>query len=171
MRAFGTEISGNQRPRGKLLKETRAAIIYALATGKSPTKIMTEFRVSRRVVYNTKNHLITTKTLKTRPRTGRLLKVSQLTARYIYQTVCRFLMLSWRALATGTPNSLSILIIKRVLKRYHIRKWKSKKRIPLLKELVKNQYKFVKLWWKYKLWKHWTFSNEYSIQWKASHRV
>jgi transposase len=169
MRAFGTEISRNQRPGGELLKETRAAIIYALATGKSPTKIATEFRVSRRVVYNTKNRWITTKTLETRPRTGRLSKVSQSTARYIYWTVRRFPMLSWRALAAGTPDSLSISTIKRVLKRYHIRKWKLKKRIPLLKESAKNRYKFAKLWWKYKLWKRWTFSDECSVQRKASH--
>jgi transposase len=94
MRAFGTEISGNRRPGGELSKETRAAIIYALAAGKSPTKIATEYRVSRRVVYNTKNRWITTKTLETRPRTGRPSKVSQSTARYIYQTVRRFPMLS-----------------------------------------------------------------------------
>jgi DNA invertase Pin-like site-specific DNA recombinase len=82
--SFGTEISGNRRPGGELLKETRAAIIYALATSKSLTKIATEFRVSRRVVYNTKNRWITTKILETRPRTGRPLKVGQSTVRYIY---------------------------------------------------------------------------------------
>jgi hypothetical protein len=171
MRAFGTEISGNRRPGGELSKETRAAIIYALAAGKSPTKIATEFRVSRRVVYNTKNRWITTKTLETRPRTGRPSKVSQSTARYLYQTVRRFPTLSWRALAAGTPDSLSISTIKRVLKRYHIRKWKSKKRIPLSKESAKKRYKFAKLWWKYKLWKRWAFSDECSVQRKASHGV
>jgi transposase len=97
MRAFGTKISGNRRPGGELLKETHEAITYALAAGKSPTKITTEFRVSRHVVYNTKNRWITTKTLETKPRTGRPSKVSQLTARYIYHTVRRFPKLSWRA--------------------------------------------------------------------------
>jgi transposase len=102
--------------------ETRAAILSALAAGQSPTRIATAFQVSRRVVYNTKNRWITTKTIKSKPRKGRPTVVSQSTARYIYRTIRRLSKLSWRALAAGTPDSLSISTVKRVLRRYHIEK-------------------------------------------------
>ena len=54
-RSFGTEISGNRRPRAKLLETARARIIAASEAGVLKLKITAEYRVNRLTVYDTIN--------------------------------------------------------------------------------------------------------------------
>lgn len=171
MRSFGTEISENRRLNAELSKDTRAAILYGLSLKESPTALAREFKVSRTTIYNTKKRWLANQNIESSPRSGRPARISQLASRYIYRIIRRFPSLSWRALAAGVPGSISISTVKRVLSRYHIKKWKSKKRISLRKESVRKRYQFARLWLKYEGWNTWLFSDECSVQRKPSHGV
>jgi transposase-like protein len=131
MRSFGTEISGNRRPQAELSPETRAAILNGLENQRSHTQLAKEFGVSRRTIYTTKERFQQHKTLESRPRTGRPQKLSAATKRYICQMVRRSPSMSWKALVAYTPGGLSKSTIQRVLRRYNVKKGKSKKIIPL----------------------------------------
>ncbi|KAL4878927.1 hypothetical protein BJY04DRAFT_194929, partial [Aspergillus karnatakaensis] len=89
MTSFSPAISSNRKPGKELSKETRSAILHALWAGESPTKIAAQFRVSRRVVYNTKERWNTHQTVKSLPRTGRPSVISQSGLRYLYQRIRR----------------------------------------------------------------------------------
>ena len=54
-RSFGTEISGNRRPRAELLEIARAGIITASEAGVSKLKIAAEYHMNRSIVYDTIN--------------------------------------------------------------------------------------------------------------------
>ena len=54
-RSFGTEISGNRRPRAELSDIQRAGILSAVEAGEEKTKITAKYRVTSRVIYNTIN--------------------------------------------------------------------------------------------------------------------
>ncbi|KAL3413305.1 hypothetical protein V8F44DRAFT_633206 [Aspergillus fumigatus] len=69
MGSFGTEISGNRRPRAELSSEMRAAILHGLEKQISPTQMAKEFHY----------------TLKLRPCSGRPHKLSPSAKHYIYQ--------------------------------------------------------------------------------------
>ena len=53
MRSFGTETSGNRRPKAELLPEQRAAIIYGHELGQNPTYLVKKFNCSRSTIYRT----------------------------------------------------------------------------------------------------------------------
>ena len=171
MRSFGTEISGNRRLTSELSPELCSAILYGLSIQKSPTQLATEFNVTCSTIYWTKNWWLATKTTKSRPRKGRPRKSSQSSKQYIYWLTHHFPTLSWRALAAGVSGSPSISTIKWILKGYHIKKWKSKKRIPLTRDTAWKWFWFARLWHQYVGWKDWMFSDECSVQRKASHGV
>jgi transposase len=67
-RSFGTQISGNRRPRTELLEAARAGIIAKSEAGVSKLEIAKEYRVNWSTVYDTinrwKNHYM----LKSLPR-------------------------------------------------------------------------------------------------------
>jgi hypothetical protein len=71
--------------------------------------------------------------------------------------------MSWKALVIYSPRGVSKLTIQCVLRRYHLKKWKSKKRIPLKCEIVKEQYKFAYMWLDFPHWEEVLFSNECSV--------
>jgi transposase len=122
MRSFGTEISGNRRPKAELLSESRAAILYGLENQGSPTQLAKEFGVSRCTIYKTKKRYEQHQTLVSRPRAGRPHKLSASTKRYIYQMVRRRPSMSWKALVASTPGGVSKSTIQRVLKKYNLKK-------------------------------------------------
>jgi transposase len=102
--------------------------------------------VHRLTIYDTKKRFLQHNTTKLRPRKGRPQKLNEITKRWVYYMVCRRLDISWKALTVKTPGQLSISTIRRALKKYHIRKWRSKKRIPLSKEVAKKRYDFARRW-------------------------
>ena len=54
-RSFGTEISGNQRPRAELSDTQRAGILSAVEVGEKKTEIAARYCVSCCVIYSTIN--------------------------------------------------------------------------------------------------------------------
>jgi transposase len=149
MRSFGTEISGNRRPKSELSPEARSAILYGLELGQSPSQLARKFEVNRPTIYDTKNRFLRHHTTKSRPRKGRPQKLSKATKRWVYRLVRRRPDISWKALTIKTPGQPSISTIRRALRKYHIRKWRSKKRIPLSKEVARKRYIFTRLWLRY----------------------
>jgi transposase len=107
MRAFGTEISGNRGRNDELSPEVRAAIIYGLEAGQSPSKLAARFRVHRSTIYRTKERFILHKTIKTLPRSGRPRKISQLGRRYLYLEARRNPRMTYRTLGATTPHQPS----------------------------------------------------------------
>ena len=54
-RSFGTQISGNRRPKAELSEVARAGIVAASEAGVSKLKIAADYRVNRSTVYDTIN--------------------------------------------------------------------------------------------------------------------
>ena len=54
-RSFGTEISGNRRPRAELSDIQKAGILSAVEAEEEKTKIAVRYRVTCCVIYNTIN--------------------------------------------------------------------------------------------------------------------
>jgi transposase len=171
MRSFGAEISGNRRPAQELSPEARSAILYGLEVGESPTELARKFNVHRSTIYDTKKRFLQHNTTKSRPRKGRPQKLNETTKRWVYRMVRRRPDISWKALTVETPGQPSISTIRRALKKYHIRKWRSKKRIPLSKEVAKKRYDFARRWLRNQAWRGWIFSDECSVQREANKRL
>ena len=53
VRSFGTEISGNRRPKAELSLEQRTAIIYGKELGRSAISLAEEFDCGRTTIYDT----------------------------------------------------------------------------------------------------------------------
>lgn len=117
MSSPGTETSANRRPKQDLTPDIRSAILSALDDGKSPTKIASEFRVSRATVYNTQKRFSLHKTTDSLPKSGRPEKLKPNQKRYIHQSVRRNRQ-SWKDLIAGLPFEASKTTIKRSLKEY-----------------------------------------------------
>lgn len=167
MRCFGTEISGNRRPKAELSPETRSAILYSLEKGISPSKIAFDHRVSRSSIYYTKKRFQQTASIKSRPRSGRPAKINRRTRRYIFRLARKHPRWSYAAIGANIPSTndyLSKSTIKRVLRTYGLRKWKSKKRIPLNKETAKKRRAFCRNWAGFDDWEKFIFSDECSAQ-------
>jgi transposase len=144
MRSFGTEISANRRPISDLSPELYSAIISGLESQQSPSVLPKRFHVDRSTIYRTKNRFYSTKSLETGKRAGLPKKLSFSEQRYIYLLARRKPKMSWNGLIANTDPEVSKSTIRRVLKRFDLRKWKSKKRIPL-KEDAKNRLHFARL--------------------------
>ena len=164
MRAFGTVIRGNRGKNTELSESTRSAILTAIESGIS-SKVADFFSVSRSTIYNTIKRFQQRQDFKSNFRSGRPQK---LTSQAIYRLVRRSPRLSWKALVASTPYGVSKTTIRRVLRKYNLRKWKSKKRIPLNKVDTKKRYEFTKLWRHFTDWNSVIFSDECSVQRKSN---
>jgi transposase len=134
MRTFGTEISGNRRPRGELSPEARAAILYGLEIKQSPVQLAKQFGVDRKTIWRTKKRFDLYQTTNSRPRTGRPEKLTQSEKRYIYMLARRNPSLTYSALGVVGTKTISRSTIWRVFRLYNLKKWRSKKRIYLTKD-------------------------------------
>ena len=74
---FSIEISGNRRPRAKLLETIRARIIAALEAGVLKLEIAVEYRVNRLIIYDTINRWKNYYTLKSLLRPGEPKKLTR----------------------------------------------------------------------------------------------
>jgi len=74
--SFGTEISGNRRPRAELSDIQRAEILSAVEAGEEKTKIAAKYRVGCRVIYNTIDRWNNHHTLKSLLRPGQPKKLT-----------------------------------------------------------------------------------------------
>jgi histone H3/H4 len=54
--------------------------------------------------------------------------------------------MTYKALAASTSPPISKATIQRILRKYNLKKWKSKQRIPLSKEEAKARFEFVRCW-------------------------
>jgi DNA invertase Pin-like site-specific DNA recombinase len=81
MRSFGTEISGNRRPKSELSPEARSAILYGPELRQSPSQLARNFEVNRSTIYDTKNRFLRHHTTVPRPRKGGPQKLSEATKR------------------------------------------------------------------------------------------
>ena len=167
MRSFGTEISANRRPRSELFTEQRAALLEGLDAGKNITKLARDFGVARSTIYRTQERFRNQNSPKSGARSGRREKLSQTAKRYIFQMVRRRPRISYPALINRTPYNVSKSTIQRILRRYHIKRWKNKKkkkRIALSTDSAKKCYKFARAWLHLNDLSNIMFSDESSVQ-------
>jgi hypothetical protein len=134
MRSFGTEISGNRRPRGELSPEARAAILYGLEIKQSPVQLAKQFGVNQKTIWRTKKRFNLYQTTNSRPRTSRPEKLTQSEKQYIYMLACWNPSLTYSALGVVGTKTISRSTIRRVFQSYNLKKWRSKKRIYLTKD-------------------------------------
>jgi transposase len=148
-----------------------ALLLFFLENGISPTKIARNLRVSRSTVYATRDRFQQRYDLKSNPRCGRPKKLSRQAIRYIFRMARKHPRMSYRALSANTPGSPSRSTIRRVLKTYGLRKWKSKKRIPLTPEAAKRRRAWVREWAQFSQWERVVFSDECSVQRRSNSKV
>jgi transposase len=146
LRAFGTIISGNRQFNHELTSETRAAICAAVACGQTHREVAEAFRVSKTAVTKAIQHFKQHGTFNSKARSGRKPKLTRREKRYIYKLVRKFPKMAFKALILEVNSKISFSTIKRVLRTYHLRKWKSMKRIMLTKEGATERYNFVRYW-------------------------
>lgn len=164
MRQFGREISGNRRLRAELSTEQRSAILYTLELGQSPTKIAQDLHVARRTIYRTRDRFHERSDVKLRPRSGRPKVFTQSDWRYIFRLARRNPWWSYRTLSANAPGNPSRETIRRILKFYDLRKYKSRRRIPLNSQTARKRYRFAREWMRYSPWENVIFSDECSVQ-------
>jgi transposase len=164
MSAFGTEISANRRRNAELSTEQRVYIIASLEAGKSPTKIADIHNVARRTVYNTRDRWQRGNLIKSRPRSGRPPKFNDSTRRYIYRLARKHPRWSYSAIIADPDESISRSTIQRILRRYILRKWKSKKRIHLTADDARKRLIFCRKWANFDRWEDVIFSDECTVQ-------
>lgn len=122
MRRFGDEISGNRRHGGELSEEQRTAILYGLQSKQSPTQITHQLRVSRRVIYTTRDRYLNHKTVASKPRSSRPSKLNTAAKHYIYLIARRRPQITYKALAATSSPSISKQTIQRILRKYNLKK-------------------------------------------------
>lgn len=89
---------------------------------------------------------------------------SPTTKRYIYIVWLENTLGGATALIANFPEGISRSTIQRILKTYNLRKWKSKKRIPLTKELAEKRLIFCLEWASFDQWENIIFSDECSVE-------
>ena len=171
MRSFGTEISGNRRRGGELLPEARAAILAGLENKISAAKLAEQFGVNRRTIYKTRDRYLRTNTTKSSPRSGRPSKLNDASKRYIYMLVRRWPRMTYTALGACINPPISRSTVRRILRKYKLRKWKSRKRIFLNPESAKKRRQFAALWRRNPQLMEVIYSDECSIQRKPNNTV
>lgn len=142
MRSFGTKISANRSRNAEISIEQRVSINTTLEAGKSPTEIADIHDIARRTVYNTRDRWLRDNLIKSRPRSGRPPNSNCHTRRYIYRLARKHPRWSYSAIIADLDESISQSTIQRILRRYSLRKWKSKKRIHLTANDARKQLIF-----------------------------
>jgi len=131
-RSFGTEISGNRRPRAELSETARAGIIAASEAGVSKLKIAAEYRVNRLTVYDTINRWKNHHTLKSLPRPGEPEKLTRYQKRLLIRIIRMHPRIDYAALKCHAAGvTVTHKTLYRLLKKYHITNWRAKKRPKL----------------------------------------
>jgi transposase len=84
VRSFGTEISGNRRPKAELSPEQRIAIVYGKELGRSAISLAEEFGCGRTTIYDTWHRFQSHQTVDLLPRSGRPKLISPRAERQVY---------------------------------------------------------------------------------------
>lgn len=163
-RSFGTEISGNRRPKAELSTEQRSAILAKLDIGQSPTKLATEFNCARSTIYDTKKRFQNHHQVESLPRSGRPRLTSDRTRRLVYQLARRNPTWSYLTLRSQLPVSISRSSIIKILKPYGLNKRRVRRKIPLTPLVASIRRRFALKWHRFRTWDQWIFSDECSIQ-------
>ena len=66
--------------------------------------------------------------------------------RYVKRMVRHNPRISWKALIANTPQSVSKSTLRRVLRKFYLKKWRSKKRILLTKDDAQKRLEFAREW-------------------------
>ena len=123
-RSFGTQISGNRRPRAELSEVARAGIIAESEAGVLKLEIAAEYRVNQ-----WKNH----HTLESLPRPGQPEKLIRHQKRLLIRIVHRNPQINYAALKCQVAGvNVTHKTLCRLLKKYYITNWRAKKRLKLM---------------------------------------
>jgi hypothetical protein len=79
--------------------------------------------------------------------------------------------MTYKALAASTSPPIFKATIQRILRKYNLKKWKSKQRIPLSKEAAKARFEFVRCWRQNTQLLEVIYSDECSVQRKPNNTV
>lgn len=145
-RIFGTEISGNRQRNHKFSPVQKAAIVAELSQGKTHRAVAAAFNTSPSTTHRIFKRWKEDATLENKPRSGRPPKLTEAEKRYIVLLVKRNRSITYSALIGAMGGRISRSTIRRCLRGYWQRKWKSIKRIPLSKETAKKRLYFARYW-------------------------
>jgi transposase len=163
VRCFGTEISGNRRPKAELSTTQRSAIIIALEGGGSPTALAAQFGCARSTIYDTQKRFQQHQSIESLPRSGRPSLISDRAKREVYQLARRYPQWSYITLASQLRQPLSKSTIRSILIGYGLRKRRARKRIPLSTIGARKRYRFGLKYRGFRAWDTWIFSDECSV--------
>ena len=94
---------------------------------------------------------------------NRPLKFNGHTRRYIYRLARKHPHWSYSAIIADLDESISRSTIQRILRRYSLRKWKSKKRIHLTANDAQKRLRFCCEWANFDRWEDVIFSDECTV--------
>ena len=137
-----TEITGTRKRNENLSPEVRAAIWASVEAGEKKTDIARRFNVDRSTVDRTMKRFSERHDFKSRPRSGGPRSLSDRGERYLVQLARRFPNVTWKTLLQLEGNSVSESTARKILRRHHIRKCRSKRRPKLTPPYAAKRLEF-----------------------------
>jgi transposase len=160
------EISGNIRKRKDLNPYERGQIIGASLCGLSVRAISKHLSIPRSTIQSTLSLDRSRNNGASQPRAGRPKLTSAQDERLLLRIVRRFPKYTYKQLLAFTGLKISESTVKRILRRYHITSWRTKKRPVLTKVIAKNRYSWCqpRRHWSVDKWRKYMWSDECSAE-------
>jgi transposase len=143
-RAFGTPRSANRRRGKELSPGTRGRILGLLESGKSCRLVSEIVKVPKSTVHYTLQRAKKHSTTHSLPGRGRKQCLSPSDKRYIYSICRRNPLFRWKQVLQSLDRKISRSTLQRTLREFKLRKWRSKRRIPLSKDGARERLQFVR---------------------------
>ncbi|KJZ74903.1 hypothetical protein HIM_05634 [Hirsutella minnesotensis 3608] len=145
-RHFGTLISGNRQRNAEIKPEVRAAIIAAVNAGTKPAEVARQFGLPDSTVRSLIKRFNSTGTLSSKPRSGRPQSLSPREKRSLVRFVRRDFQVKRNQLGNTIPSTASPTTLRRALNKAGLRKWLSRKKVPLTDAHAKARLQFARYW-------------------------
>ncbi len=150
LRVFGTELSGNRRGRQPLTPEARASICALAIAGKSTAILAQAFNCTPQTIRNTLKRRTERPIFTDKPRSGRPKLLNEREERCLVRLSRRFPKLPYHKLLSLHNQGgvrISHNTLRRVVKRHNLKKWLSKNRPRLTRELAILRREFCARWY------------------------
>ena len=138
---------GRSRKRNRPLSpEVRAAIWRNVVAGEKKTVIARCFNISRPTIYRIIKRFSKRHDFKSNPIAGRPRSTNPREERYLVQLTRKVPDVSLRTLVQLSGINVSVSTAKRILRRHHIRKCRSRRRPKLTPLRAKKRREFCRFW-------------------------
>jgi transposase len=145
-RAFSTEISANQQRGYQFSPEQKAAICAELWAGKTYRAVAEEYNTTASTAYGIFKRWQNTRSFDIAPRSGRPPKLTPAEVRYLVLLAKKDRKITYAALLDATGNRVTRKTLRLALRQVFKRKWLSKQRIPISKEIAKIRLSWARGW-------------------------